>query len=107
MLIKYVLLFKELKVIFQNKLRFKYKDLILALMSPYDIAIDMIYKTIRGLSNYDRDIIHIICTATNSEMNDLKKAYYDSMFNKMYIKMLGILIIYLFYHFIVLVLSRI
>lgn len=96
-----------MKVQFQYRLHFKYKDLILALLSPYDFVAGILDASIRGWNRHESDLIHIICTATNSEMIDIKVAYGISMLNKICIKMLGIIVIYFFYRLTILVLSRI
>lgn len=60
----------------KSELSGKFEDLIVALMTPtYDFLATELHNAIDGLGTDEDTIIEIICSSTNTEINEIKSAY--------------------------------
>lgn len=73
----------------KSELSGKFEDLIVALMTPtYEFLAKEIYHAIDGIGTNEETVIEIICTASNSEINNIKMAYHKCMFVLIWVKIL-------------------
>jgi len=92
----------------KSELSGKFEDLVVALMTPtYDFLAKEIHNAIDGIGTNEETIIEIICTASNADINNMKMAYHKCRFDLVAIKMLGIVILYLFSNLIIMIFSSI
>ncbi|XP_025406182.1 annexin B9-like isoform X3 [Sipha flava] len=81
---------KDLISDLKSELSGKFKDLIVALMTPTnDFLAKEIQNAVSGIGTNEETIIEIICTASNAEINNIKMAYHKLFGNDLEKELMG------------------
>lgn len=66
------------------KLSGKFKDLIVAMMKPYEYMAMRIHDALNCMGTDEETVIEVVCSSSNRDIHAIKSIYQRSMYNLLY-----------------------